>query len=187
MQWKEKAGQVLHISSCLSSPSLMTVPHLEWRAVLKNRTFSGARLALFADIWSPDIWDTTPPPTLLYWKTSILQLLKENEFGFVSFSKLSGAHAPDPKDFGLKRRPLSCVHCGPRFVKDQHFEYLVAEVTFIFFSYKHIKYIHVYCSAVTRAIYAVIHSIGWKDWNLRHPEGHPLRRLLNFNIIISIG
>ena len=33
----------------------------------------------------------------------------------------------------------------------------------MFFSYKHIKYIHVYCSAVTRAIYAVIHSIGWKD------------------------
>ena len=30
--------------------------------------------------------------------------------------------APDPKDFGLKRRPLSCVHCVPCFVKDQHFK-----------------------------------------------------------------
>ena len=56
MQWKEKAGQVLHISSCLSSPSLMTVPHLEWRAVLKNRTFSGARFWLCLQTFDPRIF-----------------------------------------------------------------------------------------------------------------------------------
>ena len=134
----------------------MTVPHLEWRAVLKNRTFSGARFWLCLQTFDPRIFGARRhhPPSCIeklqyynFWrKINLVSFLFQSYPEHMHLTqKILGLSADPCLVFTvflvlLKINTLRIFGCrSDLHLQDYLYDGSSSQMQ-MFFSYKHIKY-----------------------------------------------